>query len=75
MEGDVVPETDHKVTKPLNPWLANQIRDALNARDVDTVFMLLGDYLEYHRLRVPASRLADYRARGLLEEGEGGKAA
>ena len=63
-------ETDPEATRPLDPWLADQMRDALNARDADTVFALIGDYLEYNGLRMPAHRLADFRARGLLEEGD-----
>ena len=69
MEGDVVSETDPKANKRLDPWLANQLRDALDARDADTIFALIGGYLEKQKLQMPAARLADWRARGLVEDG------
>ena len=63
-----MPETDPEAAKRLDPWLANQLRDALDARDADTIFALIGSYLEKQELRMPAARLADWRARGLVEE-------
>ena len=69
-----MPETDPEATKRLDPWLANQLRDALDARDAHAVFVLLGDYLELQNLKMPADRLADWRGRGLLE-GDGGPQA
>ena len=69
MEGDVVPETDPEANNRLDPWLANQLRDALDARDADAIFALIGGYLEKQNLRMPAARLADWRARGLVEDG------
>ena len=64
-------ETDPNDRKRLDPWLSNELRAALDERDVDAVFILIGDYLEYHKLRMPAERLADYRSRGLLETSSG----
>ena len=62
-------ETDSEADERLDPWLANQLRDALDARDADTIFALVGGYLDKQNLRMPATRLADWRARGLVEEG------
>ena len=54
----------------LAPWLANELRDALDARDIDTIFALIGGYLEQNELRMPVHRLADWRARGLIEDAD-----
>ncbi len=51
----------------LSPWLANELRTALDERDVATIFTLIGDYLELQDLRMPAAALADWRKRGLVE--------
>ena len=56
--------------KRLAPWLANELRDALDARDVDTLFALIGGYLEQNELRMPAKRLAEWRERSLIEDVE-----
>ena len=54
----------------LAPWLANELRDALDARDADTIFALIGGYLEQNKLRMSSERLADWRQRGLIEDAE-----
>ena len=62
-----MPEPEPPSGKRLDPWLANELRRALDARDTHAVFVLLGDYLELQGLKMPSDRLADWRARDLLE--------
>lgn len=51
----------------LSPWLSRELHKALDDRDPETVFMIIGDYLKYQKLRMPADRIADWRQRGLFE--------
>ena len=51
----------------LSPWLSHELHKSLDARDPETIFMIIGDYLEYQQLRMPSDRIADWRARGLFE--------
>lgn len=51
----------------LSPWLSHELHKSLDARDPETIFMILGDYLEYQKLQMPADRIADWSQRGLFE--------
>ena len=63
-----MPDPEPAQPKRLSPWLSMELRRALDARDVRKVFALIGDYLEYHDLRMPAETLADYQERGIVED-------
>lgn len=63
-----MPDTEPARLKPIDPWLSMELRRALDARDIRTLFALIGDYLEHHDLKMPAGTLADYRERDLLED-------
>ena len=46
----------------LSPWLSRELHKALDERDPETIFMILGDYLEYQKLHMPTDRIADWQA-------------